>query len=198
MYRRRFKIILACALALAANILCGAKGGAYLSRSRYPSGQRPHETPIRLVLGTSKKTYRVGEPIKVSGYLENLSDDTYYVGNVLVSFLGGTSLHSISLEVFDQRGRKIPIGRGGGDWIWKPGTTIEQKLAMAYTQLRPHTFFGNKETIPLKLSPGSYRLNATYRETEALSWAEDKQKSLTVPVWTRPLISNTVTIRVRP
>jgi len=153
---------------------------------------------IGLVLHTLKKRYKFGEPVVVLGYLENQGDRSCYVGNTIFGFFGTSELHEMKLRVFDTRGKEVWIGRGGGSWVWKAGTDIEKKLALAYTQLRPGAIFGVKEDIPVKLKPGRYRLVATYREIEALSWTEAERKALPIPVWTRPLTSNTVTIAVRP
>jgi hypothetical protein len=150
--------------------------------------------PIRLVLQTSKENYRAGEPITITSYLENLSDKSYYVGNNLVSFWGSVGLHDIRLKIVNKSGQEMVIGRGAGDWIWKPGTTTIEKLAQAYVQLKPKTIHGLTDTTTL--SPGQYRLTAVYREIEALNWDEAERKALAVPVWTQPIVSNTVSITI--
>lgn len=153
-------------------------------------------SPIRLVLQTSKSSYHVGEPVEALGYLENRGNSSYYVGDTILSFFGTSELHEIKLKILDANGREVPIGGGGGSWIWKHGTTINEKLALAYTQLRPRTIFGLKERLPVSLKPGRYQLIATYRELEALSWTDAERKASPIPVWTQPLVSNTVEITV--
>ena len=120
------------------------------------------------------------------------------VGNILLGFWGTSELHDVTLTICDQNNQQVSIGGGGGSWIWKHGTGIDEKLASAYTQLRPRTIFGVKEDIPVTLRPGRYRLTASYREIEALTWTEADRRALPIQVWTEPLTSNTVTITVTP
>jgi hypothetical protein len=156
-------------------------------------------TSIRLVLQTSKKRYRTGEPIEIVGYLENVSQDkTYYVGNDLGQFFIIQSFHYIDLKIIDRKGREVPIGRGAATSLWKQSTTVTEKLAQAYIQLRPGMIFGQKDAGNITLRPGQYRLIATYREIEALDWTEMERKALPIQVWTQSLVSNTVTITVVP
>jgi hypothetical protein len=150
------------------------------------------------VLAVSKKRIRVGEPVELVGYLENRGETPYYVGNALAGFFGTTGLHELQLRIFDARNREVWIGRGGGNWIWKYGTTTKEKLGEAYTRLQPGTIFGVKGRIPISLHAGQYRLTATYNEIEALSWTEVERRELSIPVWTQPLVSNTLTITIVP
>jgi hypothetical protein len=114
----------------------------------------------------------------------------------LVGFWGTTELHEMHLRIFDANNKEVMIGGGGGSWIWKPNTSVAEKVAQAYTQLRPDMILGIKETVPLKLRPGRYHLTATYREIEATYWTEAERKSLAIPIWMQPLTSNTVIITV--
>jgi hypothetical protein len=186
-------------------ILLLACASVYVSKTTFAkafiaSGENKSErqSPIRLTLQTSKREYRVGESVEVLGYLENRGDRPYYVGNTLAGFWGTVGLHEMRLRIFESNGKEVLIGGGGGSWIWKPNTTAAEKIAQAYTQLRPDTIWGLKETIPVKLRAGRYRLTATYREIEAVSWTEAERKALTIPVWTHSLTSNTVVITVSP
>jgi hypothetical protein len=156
-------------------------------------------TPIRLVLETSNRTYHAGESIQIIAYLENVSQDkTYYVGKDLGSLFSIESFHYIEVQITDAKGRKVPIGRGAGASIWKPGTTIAEKLAQEYVHLQQGMIYGRKFIDDLLLRPGQYRLVATYREVEALRWTEAEREALLVPVWTQSLVSNTVTVAVVP
>ena len=156
------------------------------------------QSPVRLTLKTTQRKYRVGEPIDVLGYLENRSDESYYVGNTLIGFWATSELHELHLRIFDANNKEVMIGGGGGSWIWKPNTSVAEKIAQAYTHLRPDMILGIKETIPIELRAGRYRLTATYREIEASYWTEAERKALAIPVWTQPLTSNTVIIKVAP
>ncbi|MGH9903986.1 MAG: hypothetical protein ACRD8U_00215 [Pyrinomonadaceae bacterium] len=131
--------------------------------------------------------------MRVDTYLENVSDQSYYVGNTIVSFWGSVGLHDLQLNITNENG-EVMIGRGAGNWIWKPGTTTTEKLAQAYLELKPKTIHGLTDSTTL--SVGRYRLMATYREIEATSWPEAERSALKIPVWTQPLISNTVTVRI--
>ncbi len=192
----RFKRNHTCAV-LVALVLCLLPNEIYSQVCPRTKKSNP-SFPIRLVLDTSKRSYKTGEHVIVLAYLENFGEHAYYVGNILLGFWGTSELHHVKLTICDQKNREIRIGGGGGSWIWKHGTSISEKLALAYTHLRPHNIFGVKEDIPVKPRPGRYRLTATYREIEALSWTEAERRALPIPVWTQPLTSNTVTITVTP
>ncbi len=168
----------------------------YALQSAVSNSKSP--TAIRLVLKTSKRIHRAREPIGIVAYLENVSDKPYYVGNDLGKFFITESFHYIELQIIDRKGREAPLGRGAATSIWKPGTTVSEKLEQEYVQLRPRMIFGQKDAGNITLLPGQYRLTATYHEAEALSWTEAERQALTMPVWTQPLISNTVTITVVP
>ncbi len=176
-------------------MICPGSQRSQLARVVQQSNKEiSYSSPIRLVLQTSKENYRASEPITFTAYLENLSDRSYYVGNTLVSFWGSVGLHDLRLKIVNKSGKEIVIGRGAGDWIWKPGTTTTEKLAQAYVELKPKTIHGLTDST--SLSPGQYRLTAVYREIEALSWTEAERKALPVAVWTQPIVSNTVNLRV--
>ena len=153
---------------------------------------------IRLMLETSKAKYSVGEPLVITAYLENTGQYPYYVGNTFAGLFGRLSNHYIELKIFDERNKEVQIGRGGGVWIWKNSTPAAEKIAQAYVYLQAGNIHGVKERLEWEFSPGRYRLAATYREMEALTWAEGERKSLIRPVWTQPLISNTVIINIVP
>lgn len=170
---------------------------ASASQRAASSGVSP--TPIRLVLQTSKRTYRASEPIEITAYLENVSQDrTYYVGKGLGNLFSIESFHYIELQITDEKGREVQIGRGAGASVWKFGTTIAEKLALEYIQLQQGMFYGRKFVGDLPIRPGQYWLVATYREEEALAWTEAERKALSIPVWMQSLVSNTVTITVLP
>lgn len=155
-------------------------------------------TAIHLVLQTAKTRYRVGEPIELTAYLENVSDSPYYVGNTFASLLGSLGLHDMKLEIADERNKAVVVGRGGGNWIWSQNTSVADKLTQAYVRLGAGMVHGLKDRVPLSLQPGRYRLRVTYREEEALRWTEAERAALPVPVWTQPLVSNEVMITVLP
>jgi hypothetical protein len=153
---------------------------------------------VQLRLETSKGRYLVGEPLVITAYLENTGQYPYYVGNTFAGLFGRSSNHYIEVRIFDERGKEIQIGRGAGDWIWKRGTSVAEKLAQAYVYLQAGNIHGIKERLEWEFQPGRYRLTATYRELEALTWTEEERKALIRPVWTQPLTSNTVTISILP
>ena len=158
-----------------------------------------NSTSIRLVLQTLERGYRSGQPIPITAYLENVSNnETYYVGTDLGNLFSIESFHYIELQIVDERGRAVPIGRGAGTSIWKPGTTIAQKLAQQYVQLRPNMILGLKNNADLSLQPGRYQLKAIYHEVEALDWSKEERKALPVPVWTQTIVSNTVVLTINP
>lgn len=153
---------------------------------------------ICLVLQIPHRTFRDGQPIDALAFLENVSDKPFYVGIRTAGFFGSVGLHDISLTITDDQNREVQIGHGAGDWIWKPNTSVREKLEQAYTSLAPRMIHGIKDRLTLRLRPGHYRFTATYREIEALRWTEADRSSLPVPVWTQPLTSNTIRITVIP
>ena len=163
-------------------------------RATYSERGNPKE--VRLVLQVSKKRIRVGETIEFTAYLENASAREYYVGNGFVGLLAKTGLHDIELKVVDNKSKEVEIGRMGGSWIWKHGTSMTDKLSKAYVILRVGAIHGLKQRLSLPLTAGQYHLTATYREEEALQWAEKDREVLEIPVWTKPLVSNMITITV--
>jgi len=154
--------------------------------------------PIRLILRTSKKEYRVGEPIVITAYLENTSEKTYYVGSELTGLSTITSLHYILVTTLADNNIVVDEPRGAATSTWDSGTTIKDKLSQAYTLLRPNTLFGVAENGKVMLQPGKYRLRAAYREVEALTWTDSERSALPFPVWMRPLESNIATVVVLP
>lgn len=157
------------------------------------------DSALHLILATSRKIYRVGSPIEVSSYIENRSERSfYYIGRDIGSFFGKNGVHYIELRVQNEKGKEPLIGRGVGDGMWEPGTTIKEKLARSYVLLSPETFYGVKARMELPLKPGKYKLIATYHEVEATSWSAEERKALVIPVWTKQLVSNPVMITVQP
>lgn len=170
------------------------------------------QSPIRLVLQTSKEVYRVGEPVKTTVFLENISpDSSYYVGRYIDGVVITPPFHDIEFTLIDDKGKQVLLPRGAADDnptrvygvdgrpMPLPRQTIIEKLTGAYVQLDPRAIHGfRREIDEPTLRPSRYRLHATYRETEALRWTEAERKALSIPVWTQPLVSNTVTITVVP
>jgi hypothetical protein len=189
---KRIISILMVGLALAGSLSAQSSSSATAQRSTV------EPSAIQLRLETSKEKYVTGEPLVITAYLENTGQYPYYVGNTFAGLLGRWSNHYIELKIIDERNREVQIGHGGGDWIWKNGTPVAEKIAQAYVYLQAGNIHGVKEQLDWKFAPGQYRLKATYREVEALTWTDEERKSLIRPVWTQPLESNTVTISIVP
>lgn len=179
-------------------ISCLPEAAIAQASHQYDVSDHTQTTPVRLVLQTSKKRYHFGEPIGITAYLENISLKPYYVGNVLSGLLGYSNLHNIVLKVTDKNMREVNIGRGGGDWIWKPETAVAEKLQNAYVTLTPKMIHGLKEFDDLGLRPGTYIFTVSYHEVEALSWSEADRNALSIPIWTQPLASNSVVVKIIP
>lgn len=169
------------------------------ARQRVVDKNQVQQSSIRLVLQTSKKRYRVDDVIDVSYYLENVSqNDLYYVGRDINKLIGPSLFHPVELSIVDEQGNKLPQPVGAGDTDGRQ-LTIAEMLAQVYVLLEPGMFYG-VQRIPVERAskPGKYRLMLTYREVEALRWTEAERKALSFPIWTQPLVSNTVTITVVP
>jgi len=73
-----------------------------------------------LILQTTKRVYRAGEPIHVTAYLENESEEqTFYVGRDLDGFCAIIPLHYIELRIINQNNKRIasqtaPVLEDGG------------------------------------------------------------------------------------
>lgn len=168
------------------------------------------QSPIRLVLQKRKEVYRVREPIKITIFLENMSQDSsYYVGRYIDGAVMTPPFHDIEFMLTDVKGNRVSLPRGAADDnpmrvygidgkpILQARQSITEKLAREYVQLFPRAIYGfRKELAELELKPGHYRLRAIYRETEAASWTEAERKGLSVSIWTQPLISNTIVLTV--
>ncbi len=152
---------------------------------------------ISLILKSEKTHYRVGESITLTSYLINSSEmKFYYVGSSFSGFTGYSGLHDFELKVYDARGKEVELGRDAGDWIWKPNTSINEKLNRAYVFLGPGDLHGLNEKLPLNLNPGQYKFQVFYKELEALRWTPEEMKNLDGPVWIKPLVSNEITISI--
>jgi hypothetical protein len=184
---------------------------ASLSHSEQP--------PIRLRIQTNKRIYRVDEPIELSVYLENVSQDrSYYVGRDIDGIHDLThEFHAVRLTIVDMRGRKVQLPQGAsvsdeliyfdvnGKAVPPHRPTVAEKLAKEYVRLPPQAFLGFRREIfeayengryRNYFRAGHYRFQVTYQEIEALSWTEAEKKSLETPVWEQPLTSNIVEISV--
>lgn len=172
----------------------------------------PKGSPIRLVLRTSKKFYRVGDAVAVTVLLENETPDkVYYVGRALFQGDIPTPFHYVNFALSDNTGKPISLFDGASveDLVVRYGLdkkpippmrpTINELLIREYIQLSPRAVYGFRtELYKPGSKPGVYWLNATYYETEALNRARTELKDLPVPIWAQRLVSNTVKITVIP
>lgn len=177
-------------------IIVLAVGSMAAERSNLVS-RKPDQSSLRLVLHTMKQVYRAGEPIHITGYLENTSEDqTFYVGRELGGFCSIVSFHYIELQITDQNKRRIPTANSAGAAGWKEGTTLRDKIEQEYVRLGPRGIYPQKDTCDIALKKGHYRMQAKYHEFEATEWSG--KETLDFPVWTKTLYSNVVTINVVP
>jgi len=152
-------------------------------------------SPLRLVLQTTKRVYRAGEPIHIRAYLENESEEqTFYVGRDLDGFCAIIPLHYIELRIIDHKNRRMRIVNSAGAGGWREGITQREKIQQEYVPLGPKGVYGQKETCDIRLKKGRYRMQAVYHEFEATEWKSNDK--LDYPVWTKTLHSNSVTIIV--
>jgi hypothetical protein len=160
-----------------------------------PTGQ----TEVGLALRIEKRTIRAGEPIDILVYLENASSSSsYFVGRELGGGFSYVPYHYIELELKDENGKPLEIGRGVAHPLpWPQGTTVADKVAEAYVVLAPGVIYGFKRRGKLLLKPGKYTIVANYREVEAAGWSAKEKQSLEHPIWVSPLTSNKITVTVR-
>jgi len=180
---------------LLATFAWNSEGQTLAVRRKLP-GVNDRGLGIKVVVHTNKKQYRSNEPIIFYSFLENRSDRTYYVGRTYYSLLY-SGLHDLELSITDLNGKSISIPRSAGDWIWKPNTSLRDKIAQAYIQLAPNLIYGIRESLDLRLKPGKYRLSVVYRENEASEWPANQIQELPIQVWTKTIKSNNVLISVR-
>jgi len=153
------------------------------------------ESALRLVLQTAKRVYRAGEPIYVTAYLKNQSEEqTFYVGRDLDGFCAIIPFHYIELRIIDQNNRRIRIANSAGAGGWKEGTTQREKIEQEYVPLAPKAIYKPNNTCEIRLKKGRYRMQAIYHEFEATEWKP--KEPLDFPVWTKTLYSNVVTVTV--
>lgn len=188
-----------------------------ISSSCLPSTNAPHiysqiktvqadeNSVLRLILQSSKNKYATGELLDVTAFLENTSPTTsYYVGRSLGSFSIFSPLHYIELVITNQKGKEVQLARSSRGLLIKTAesedttSTLPKNLEQYYVQLEPSMIYGIKDQIDILLQPGTYKLTAKYQELNALMWTEAERNALSVPIWTQPLVSNTVTITVIP
>jgi hypothetical protein len=154
---------------------------------------------IRLNLRLGKERYHAGEPIRVLSYLQNTSEEkTYYVGRRLGNFFVIETFHYITLRIVDEKGRAVQLGLIGETSIWKRNTPLSEILTQEYLPLGPGMIFGQTDEGNITLQPGRYKVTALYYEVEATQWTDKDRSGIPFPVWTKSLVSNSVTVRVLP
>lgn len=172
--------------------LCSAQR----SVSQKPTAELDNNFSVRLTLQTEKQSYSVGDPVRITAFLENISQDKFfYIGRDLSSLLSEMPYHFIYLSIKDSKGKLVAIGRSSAS-ILETKETIAEKRARSYVQLQPGAIYGLREDYQLPLSPETYSLKAVYQELEALSWQANELRSLKILIWGTPLESNTVKIRI--
>jgi hypothetical protein len=152
-------------------------------------------SPIHLVLLLENSRLQTGKSVKITVYLENVSRNTYYIGNMLLGLRTLAPFYYIELIITDEKNREIPQAFTSITAL-SPKISIAEKISRAYVSLGPGMIHGLKVSSLSDLRPGHYKLTAIYREVEAIDWPELEKKSLPYPVWTKPLVSNTVSISV--
>lgn len=153
--------------------------------------------PIRLSLKTKKTLYRVGEAIELTVYLENKStEQPCYVAKNLDTFFVRSLQQGINVSIVDSNGRDMAPIIMVNKIIDKRKINIDDVLSV-YLELGPKMIYGVSERLDdIKLKPGTYRLKATYYDNVQTYWSETERQSLTIPLCTQGLISNSVTITV--
>ena len=158
-----------------------------------PTAQsRPISTDIRLFLTTEKKIWKQGEVNSVTAYLENVSQNVYYVGNYIQGLRYIIGPHYIILTITDQRGRDLVTGGFSVTTLRKRGEPLVKNIEEHYIKLMPGNIHGVTERDHFNLKPGRYTLKAEYYE----QISEEEANALPFPVWTKTLESNKVKIRV--
>jgi len=157
---------------------------------------RAEQSPIRLILRTSKRSYRVGEQIDITTYLENAtSDEFYYIAKDLTGLFVHNPFHGIQVSILDKESKDVTKYAVADPMPGKEVLKIEELLSN-YTVLGPTMIYGVKDLYDLYLKPGQYKLLAKYYEAAAFRWTETERKSVSPPVWVRDITSNAVIIQV--
>lgn len=153
-------------------------------------------SPIRLILRTSKRSYRAGEQIGIITYLENsTSDKSYYIARDLTGLFVSNSFHGILISIMDNENKDITRHAAADPMPGKEVLKIEE-LSLHYIVLGPTVIYGVKDSYDLYLRPGKYKLLAKYYEAAAFRWTEAERKSVSPPIWAQDIISNAVVIHV--
>ncbi|HYE74850.1 MAG TPA: hypothetical protein VEF04_16035 [Blastocatellia bacterium] len=153
------------------------------------------QSQMFLHLKTAKRTFRVGEEIEITAYLENKTNQFYYVPLSLSVLFIDTPFHGISLSIKDARNKEVSK-RAAADPM--PGQEVlrADEVESQYFIFAPGMIYGTKDSYDLQLPPGTYKLRAKYYEYASLKWSQEERKALAVPVWTQELFSNVVIITI--
>jgi hypothetical protein len=150
------------------------------------------KTPIRLVLSAARSRLRYGQPIELTAYLENATEDkVYMVGKGLM--FGVISPYQNLL---------LNGGAGCPDFsitsTWEVAKLTTEEVEKSYVVLAPGRIYGLKSELGCEMGPGRYRLTVTYRDDFAQVWGMNKNIRPKHPVWTETITSNPVVITVDP
>lgn len=199
-------LLLLSLLALVGIVDCIAADRTQIIQDKHATQQ----SPIRLLVSTSKRVYRVGEPVEVTVLLENTSSDRqYFVGRAIYEGDIPTALHYVDVALFDSRGRLSPFFDGAsvqdpmerfgpdGKMLPKKTSPMAELTTLEYVLLQPGSVYGFRTRLygPSSKS-GHFKLSASYHELEALKRTAVELQGLAAPIWTEALISNVVEIAV--
>src|SRR5437867_12984466 len=168
MYHRKTERMVGRAAAAVVAFALGTAVATAQDLVRGPRTQRAsssRQSPLRLILQTTKRVCRAGEPIHITAYLENESEEqTFYVGRDLDGFCAIIPLHYIELRIMDHKNRRMRIVNSAGAGGWREGITQREKIQQEYVPLGPKGVYGQKDTCEIRLKKGRYRMRAVYHE----------------------------------
>jgi hypothetical protein len=149
-------------------------------------------TPIRVVLTAARNRLRYGQPIELTAYLENTTEDKVYMVGKGIMFGVISSYQNLLLNGAE----------GCPDFsitsTWEVAKLTTEEVEKSYVVLAPGRIYGLKSELGCDMKPGRYRMTVTYRDNFAQVWGMNKNIQPKYPVWTETIKSNPVVITVDP
>jgi hypothetical protein len=155
-----------------------------------------------LTISPKQHVYRSGERIAFEYRIENTGKIPFYLNPSLEQVSGMDA--GVRVMLFDEQGRRVG-GQIVGDTFppdYKNMTDIVEYVQGKWFLLRPNMFYGASSYYPTvnKLTPGKYRLTATYFSNilyfAQASQRQELSKRLRYPLMVDTVDSNEIWIRV--
>lgn len=176
---------------------------ALTTGSRTPTSDN-HQ--LRVELSTDRANYRLREPVLVTVTLRNVGSESFLV-TAEPTLSDSASGGHVSVEVADQHGKVMKGRRSYGEFWGLQNESLYNWIDRNRRLFEPGDFVGftkSLEQLGFAIeSPGRYRLQVKYWETDYSDWVgtkelEETKKKLLFPLWSGETESNVVWIEIQP